>query len=84
MRKIASALLALALVTPAALAQTPLTFTQVDTDGDGLLSFAELKAVWPDLTQEEFDAADSDGKGGLTPDEVDGLQPATLPAPAAQ
>jgi hypothetical protein len=48
------------------------------------LSFAELQLVWTDLTQEEFDAADADTSGGLTPDELNTLQPAALPATPAQ
>ena len=33
---------------------------EIDSDGDGKLDFADLKAQWPDLTQEQFDAADVD------------------------
>jgi hypothetical protein len=34
--------------------------TELDGDGDGKLDFADLKAQWPNLTQEQFDAADID------------------------
>jgi hypothetical protein len=81
MRKIVLGLFALTLATPAALAQAPLTFAEVDIDANGLLSFTELQAVWPDLTQEEFAAADIEGKGELTPEQVSTLQPAAIPAP---
>lgn len=83
MRKIALGLVALTLASSAALAQAPMSFTDVDIDGNGELSFAELQAVWPNLTQEEFAAADTDGSGGLTPDQLNALQPAAVPAPAA-
>ncbi|WIY52690.1 hypothetical protein O9Z70_14720 [Devosia sp. YIM 151766] len=82
MRRIALGLVALTLATSAALAQTPLTFADVDLDGNGELSFEELTAVWPDLSEEEFNRADVNMSGGLTPDELDALQPSTLPAPS--
>lgn len=82
MRRIAVGLLALTLATSAALAQTPLTFAEVDLDGNGELSFEELSAVWPDLTLEDFNRADVNMSGGLSPDELNALQPSTLPAPA--
>lgn len=81
MRKIALGLAALLMAGSAALAQTPLTFADVDTDGNGELSFAELLVVWPDLTQQEFDLADIDGSGGLSIEELNSLQPSTLPSP---
>ncbi len=82
MKKIALGLVALSLASSAALAQTPLTFADVDTDGNGELSYAELVQVWSDLTEEEFNAADLNMSGGLDPDELNTLQPSTLPAPA--
>lgn len=80
MRKIALGLAVLGLSAGVAFAQTPTNFADVDTDGNGELSFAELQAVWPDLTQDEFDAADVDGSGGLSVNELNTLQPAALPA----
>lgn len=82
MQKLALSLAVIGFTATAALAQTPTSFVDVDTDGNGELSFAELQVIWTDLTQEEFDSADADGTGGLTPDELNTLQPATLPAPA--
>ena len=84
MNKIATGLVALALAATPALAQAPLTFADVDTDASGELSFAELQAVWPDLTQEEFTVADQDANGSLSPAELDALQlgAEALPAPA--
>ncbi|MGB3337008.1 MAG: hypothetical protein WBA73_07515 [Devosia sp.] len=84
MHKLALSLAVLGLSATAVFAQTPTNFADVDTDATGELSFAELQLVWTDLTQEEFDAADADTSGGLTPDELNTLQPATLPATPAQ
>lgn len=84
MRKLALSFVAFAFASTAAFAQTPVTFAQLDTDGDGRLSFAELQVAWPDLTQEEFNAVDAEGLGSLTPDQLNTLQPSTLPAPGAE
>lgn len=84
MHKLALSLAVLGLSATAAFAQTPTNFADVDTDATGELSFAELQAVWTDLTQSEFDTADADASGGLTPDELNTLQPAALPATPAQ
>lgn len=83
MNKIALGLAALTLFAAPAMAQAPLNFADVDTDLSGELSLAELQAVWPDLTAEAFAAADIDGNGSLSADELNGLQPATLSAPMA-
>jgi hypothetical protein len=82
MHRLALSHAVIGLTATAAFAQTPTSFADVDTDANGELSFAELQLIWPDLTQQEFDGADGDGSGGLTPDELNTLQPATLPAPA--
>lgn len=84
MRKIALSLAVLGLTATAALAQTPTSFADVDTDANGELSFAELVLIWPDLTQDEFDTADRDVSGGLTADELNTLQPSALPATPVQ
>lgn len=80
MRKIALSLAVLGLSATAALAQTPTNFADVDSDANGELSFVELQVAWPDLTQAEFDAADTDLSGGLSADELASLQPAAVPA----
>lgn len=82
MRKIALGLVAATLLAAPALAQTPLTFADVDANADGRLSYEELLLVWPDLTEEEFAAADVEGAGGLTPEQLNALQPASVPVPA--
>ena len=84
MRRITLALVVLTLGATSALAQTPLTFAQVDSDGNGELEFEELRAVWTDFTQDEFTAADRDGSGGLSPDELNALQKSALPAPGGE
>jgi hypothetical protein len=81
MRRIALGLFALTLAASTALAQNPLTFAEVDLDGNGELSYEELVAVWPDLTRDQFDQADVNMSGGLSPDELNALQPAALPTP---
>ncbi|MBN9333043.1 EF-hand domain-containing protein [Devosia sp.] len=82
MRKLALGLVAASFIAAPVLAQTPLTFADVDANGDGRLSYEELLVVWPDLTAEEFAAADAEGVGGLTPEQLNMLQPASVPAPA--
>jgi Ca2+-binding EF-hand superfamily protein len=82
MHKIVLSLAVLGFTASTAFAQAPTSFADVDTDGNGELSFAELQLVWPDLTQAEFDTADVDSSGGLAVDELNTLQPASVPAPA--
>ncbi|WP_375450783.1 hypothetical protein [uncultured Devosia sp.] len=68
----------------AAFAQTPSTFADVDADTSGELSFAELQAVWPDLSEDEFNTADVDVSAGLSTTELGALQPAAAPAAPAE
>lgn len=83
MRKLALGLIAASLLSTSAFAQTALTFADVDTDGDGRLSYEELVVVWPDLTQEDFANADVEGVGSVTPEQLGALQPAAVPAAPA-
>ena len=81
---ILSSLVILGLSGTAAFAQTPTTFAELDVDGNGELSLAELQVAWPDLTEAEFSGADANASGGLHVDELNTLQPAAVPsAPAA-
>lgn len=41
-------------------------FADVDADGSGGLSLAEVQAVAPSATQEQFTAYDTDGSGELS------------------
>jgi hypothetical protein len=80
MKKLMISVAALGLAASAAYAQADMSFAEVDTDMNGELSYAELAVAWPDLTQDEFDAADIDMSGGLTADELASIQGA-VPAP---
>lgn len=57
----------LMLTTLSVFAATPLTFEEVDTDGDGLVSADEAATV----EELDFDAADMDKDGTLSVDEYD-------------
>ena len=57
----------LLLVAFSAFAATPLTFEEVDTDGDGLVSADEAASV----EGLDFNAADGDNNGTLSVDEYD-------------
>lgn len=51
-------------------------FDQLDTDGSGGISFAEIQAAHPAVTAEVFAAADGDGSGDLSKDEFGALESA--------
>jgi len=78
MNKIAITLAALTSVAAlAANAQTMVT----DTDGNGSYSMEELKAAYPDLTDEVFTSIDSNAAGAIDATELKAAQDAgTLPA----
>jgi hypothetical protein len=57
---------ALGLTTGVAFAQTV-----EDTDGDGVYSFAELQAAYPDLTDDVFVLIDTNGDGVVDPEELE-------------
>jgi hypothetical protein len=57
----------------AALAQAATDFASVDTDVNGSISLAEAQVAWPDLTEEAYTAADTDGNGELSAEEYDAL-----------
>jgi len=54
-------------------------FDDADTTGDGFLSFEEVLAVLPDLTQEAFNLLDTNGDGRLSREELSG---AVAPPPS--
>ncbi len=55
---------------------------EVDANGDGILSVAEVQAVYPDMTTEQFSAMDLNADGALDDGEVQAAQEAGLmPAP---
>lgn len=52
-----------------------------ETDGDGMVSFAELRTAVPDATEETFLAADSNADGVLDEDEnMAGQEAGVLPS----
>lgn len=52
--------------------------TQVDANEDGVLSLAEVQAVFPDMTEDQFMAIDLNGDGMLEDAEVKAGQEAGL------
>jgi Ca2+-binding EF-hand superfamily protein len=52
--------------------------SEMDTDGDGLLSYNELLAVNPELTEEAFGAIDTNSDGAVDADELKAAQEAGL------
>lgn len=44
--------------------------SEIDTDGDGLLSYNELLAAHPDMTEENFVAIDTNADGAVDADEM--------------
>jgi len=52
--------------------------SSADTDDDGLLSYNELLAAYPDLTEEIFTAIDTNADGALDADEMEVAQEAGL------
>ncbi|WP_188078193.1 hypothetical protein [Aquicoccus porphyridii] len=54
--------------------------TEVDANGDGVLSLEEVQAVYPETTAEDFDAMDLNGDGALDDAEVQAAQDAGLMA----
>lgn len=52
-------------------------FENLDADGSGGLSYGEIRAAAPNVSVEEFVAADSDGSGDLSRDEFDAWKAAS-------
>ena len=53
----------------ASLPRTTPSFSELDKNQDGRLSFAEYKSGYPDATMDEFKALDTDHDGTLSIDE---------------
>ena len=51
---------------------------ELDANGDGLLSVAEVQAVYPDVTAEQFSAMDLNADGALDDAEIQAAQEAGL------
>lgn len=71
-------------LTGAAMAQAATDFASVDTDLNGTISLTEAQVAWPDLTEEGFTQADTDGNGELSAEEYDALVAAASAATLAQ
>lgn len=50
----------------------------MDTDGDGMVSFPELQAAMPEMTDVDFGLLDTSGDGMLDADEIAAGQEAGL------
>ena len=63
---------ALGLMAGSALAQTtPPSFATADSDTSASVSLAEAMAIWPEITQDAFSAADTNMDGALDQTEYD-------------
>ena len=73
MRKhIVIGLTAFGLMASSALAQTtPPSFATADSDTSASVSLAEAMAIWPEITQDAFSAADTNMDGALDQTEYD-------------
>lgn len=67
MKHLIAAIVAVGFAAPA-FAQAP-DFASIDVDQSGGLTLPELQAVYPDTTEETFQALDTDGSGDLSPEE---------------
>lgn len=63
-----------------AMAQAAVDFASVDTDTSGDISLTEAQAVWPDLAEDGYMTADTDGSGTLSQEEFDAYLAANPPA----
>ncbi|MHA6262090.1 EF-hand domain-containing protein [Arenibacterium sp. CAU 1754] len=52
--------------------------TELDTNGDGMLTLDEVQAVYPDVTPETFSSMDVNADGALDDDEVVAAQEAGM------
>jgi hypothetical protein len=60
-----------------------ITVADVDTDGDNLISYAEMQVKYPDLMEEAFGAVDTSGDGFVDETELAAaLDAGTIEEPA--
>ena len=63
------------------MAQIALASTDMDADGDGMVTWEEVQTSHPGMTEDQFAALDVNGDGSLDSDEVKAAQDAgQLPA----
>lgn len=55
-----------------------LAATELDSNGDGVLTIDEVQAIYPDITAEGFSAMDVNADGALDDDEVVAAQQAGM------
>lgn len=80
MRRVAVGTMIAALIAAPAFA---LTVSDVDTDGDSLISFTEMAVMYPDLTEEAFGEVDtSDDSMVDEPELAAALESGMIEAPA--
>ncbi|MCE8009299.1 hypothetical protein [Aestuariivita sp.] len=65
-----------------ALPATAFAATELDANGDGVLTIDEVQAVYPDITAEAFIAMDVNADGALDDDEVVAAQEAGMMPPS--
>ncbi len=73
MNKILATLVVVAFASPA-FAQQATDFTTVDADASGTVTWEEVQAALPDVTEDQFKAADADSSGDLSSDEFASIQ----------
>lgn len=78
MKKLLITVAAIGLSSAAFAQAAAITFASVDTDTSAGVSLAEAQVAWPDLTQEAYDAADTNKDGQLDQAEFDAYV-ATIP-----
>ncbi|WP_238366618.1 EF-hand domain-containing protein [Mesobacterium pallidum] len=73
-----TALATLALATPLLALEGPAA--EADVNGDGLLSWEEVTAAWPEISSDMFGTLDADADGQLNEDEVTAaMEAGTIP-----
>jgi len=81
MKKLLVTALVLGLGSSAALAQAaPTDFATIDADKDGAVTLTEAQAVWPQLTEEIFKAADVNADAKVDQAEYEAFLTANPPA----
>lgn len=65
-------------LTALALSTTAFASTEIDTDGDGMMSMEELQAAYPTLSEDLFLAMDANGDGAIDADEFKAAQDAAV------
>ena len=68
-KNVKNEILAAALMTSVAFSANAMS-AEIDTDGDGMASFAELQVSYPELTEEMFGEIDTNGDGLVDDEEM--------------